>query len=101
MQKLWNDLKNGLKNHLDKNGFNKVILGLSGGLDSAIVSVLAADILGGQNVKAIMMKTKYTSELSLKIAREIVELNNLDYQEIDIDDMVNNEISFLQKSFVL
>ena len=99
MQKLWNDLKNGLKNHLDKNGFNKVILGLSGGLDSAIVSVLAADVLGGQNVKAIMMKTKYTSELSLKIAREIAELNNLYYQEIDIDEIVNNEISFLQKSF--
>ena len=99
MQKLWNDLKNGLKNHLDKNGFNKVILGLSGGLDSAIVSVLAADVLGGQNVKAIMMKTKYTSELSLKIAREIAELNNFNYQEIDIDEIVNNEICFLQKSF--
>lgn len=99
MQKLWNDLKKALKNHLDSNGFNKAILGLSGGLDSAIVAVLAADILGGQNVKAIMMKTKYTSDLSLKIAREIASLNNIDYQEIDIDDIVNNEISFLQKSF--
>ena len=99
MQKLWNNLKKGLKNHLDNNGFNKVILGLSGGLDSAVVSVLAADVLGGQNVKAIMMKTKYTSELSLKIAREIASLNNLDYQEIDIDEIVNNEIVFLQKSF--
>ncbi|MBE6466991.1 MAG: NAD(+) synthase [Alphaproteobacteria bacterium] len=99
MQKLWNNLKKGLKNHLDNNGFNKVILGLSGGLDSAVVSVLAADVLGGQNVKAVMMKTKYTSELSLKIAREIASLNNLDYQEIDIDEIVNNEIIFLQKSF--
>ena len=99
MQKLWNNLKKGLQNHLDNNGFNKVILGLSGGLDSAVVSVLAADVLGGQNVKAIMMKTKYTSELSLKIAGEIASLNNLDYQEIDIDEIVNNEISFLQKSF--
>ena len=99
MQKLWNNLKKGLQNHLDNNGFNKVILGLSGGLDSAVVSVLAADVLGGQNVKAIMMKTKYTSELSLKIAREIASLNNLDYQEIDIDEIVNNEIIFLQKSF--
>lgn len=99
MQKLWNNLKKGLKNHLDSNGFNKVILGLSGGLDSAVVSVLAADVLGGQNVKAIMMKTKYTSELSLKIAGEIASLNNLDYQEIDIDEIVNNEIIFLQKSF--
>lgn len=99
MQKLWNDLKNGLKKYLSDNNFNKVILGLSGGLDSAIVAVLAADAIGGQNVKAIMMKTKYTSDLSLKIAREIASLNNIDYQEIDIDDIVNNEISFLQKSF--
>ena len=99
MQKLWNDLKNGLKKYLSDNNFNKVILGLSGGLDSAIVAVLAADAIGGQNVKAIMMKTKYTSDLSLNIAREIASLNNIDYQEIDIDDIVNNEISFLQKSF--
>ena len=99
MQKLWNDLKNGLKKYLSDNNFNKVILGLSGGLDSAIVAVLAADAIGGQNVKSIMMKTKYTSDLSLNIARGIAKFNNLDYQEIDIDDIVNNEISFLQKSF--
>ena len=99
MQKLWNNLKNGLKNHLDNNGFNKVVIGLSGGLDSAIVAVLAADVLGGENVKAIMMKTKYTSDLSLKIAREIAELNQLDYQELDIDEIVNNEIKFLQDAF--
>lgn len=99
MQKIWNDLKHKFNQHLSDNGFNKVILGLSGGLDSAIVSVLAADVLGGKNVKAVMMKTKYTSDLSLKIAREIAELNQLDYQELDIDEIVNNEISFLQKSF--
>ena len=63
MQKIWNDLKNGLKNHLYNNGFNKVILGLSGGLDSAIVSVLAADVLGGQNVKAIMMKLRHGTQI--------------------------------------
>ena len=99
MQKLWNNLQNGLKKHLDNNGFGKVIIGLSGGLDSAIVAVLAADVLGGKNVKAIMMKTKYTSDLSLKIAREIALLNNLDYQELDIDEIVENEIKFLQETF--
>ena len=99
MQKLWNKLQNGLKKHLDNNGFGKVIIGLSGGLDSAIVAVLAADVLGGINVKAIMMKTKYTSDLSLKIAREIAQLNNLDYQELDIDEIVENEIKFLQETF--
>ncbi|MBR2922374.1 MAG: NAD(+) synthase [Alphaproteobacteria bacterium] len=99
MQKLWNDLKNGLKKYLSDNNFNKVILGLSGGLDSAIVAVLAADAIGGQNVKAIMMKTKYTSDLSLNIARGIAKFNNLDYQELDIDNIVDSEINFLQNSF--
>ena len=99
MENIWNNLKNGLKKHLAANGFNKVILGLSGGLDSAIVAVLSAEILGGKNVKAIMMKTKYTSDLSLDIAHKIAKLNNLDYQEIDIDELFNKEIDFLQKAF--
>ena len=99
MEKLWNRLKTDFANHLEKNGFKKVILGLSGGLDSAIVSVLSSDVLGGNNVKAIMMKTKYTSDLSLNIAREIAKINNLDYQEIDIDGLVEKEIELLKKSF--
>lgn len=99
MEKLWNDLKNEFKSHLDRNGFNKVILGLSGGLDSAIVAVLASDVLGGENVRAIMMKTKYTSQLSLDIASKIAELNNLNYQEIDIDELVDFEVKMLEKSF--
>ena len=99
MEKLWNDLKNEFKSHLDRNGFNKVILGLSGGLDSAIVAVLASDVLGGENVRAIMMKTKYTSQLSLDIASKIAKLNNLNYQEIDIDELVDFEVKMLEKSF--
>jgi NAD+ synthase (glutamine-hydrolysing) len=99
MQTLWNNLQNSFKKQLADNGFKKVILGLSGGLDSAMVAVLAADVLGGENVKAVMMKTKYTSDLSLKIAREIAKLNNLDYQELDIDTLVDNEIKFLQEAF--
>lgn len=99
MEELWNKLKFGLKDYCDNNGFNKVILGLSGGLDSAICAVLAKDVLGGKNVKSIMMKTKYTSDLSLKIAREIAELNGLDYQEIDIEDIILREIEFLKNSF--
>lgn len=99
MQTLWNNLQNSLKRQLADSGFNKVVLGLSGGLDSAVVAVLSADVLGGKNVKAIMMKTKYTSDLSLKIAREIAKLNNLDYQELDIDMIVDSEIKFLQEAF--
>ena len=99
MEQLWNKLKSGLSIYCKNNGFNHVILGLSGGLDSAITAVLAADTLGGKNVTALMMKTKYTSDLSLKIARKIAELNHLNYQELDIEPLVEAEIKFLKQSF--
>lgn len=100
MENTWNKLKSGLKNFCDENGFDRVILGLSGGLDSAICAVLACDVLGGKNVKAVMMKTKYTSDLSLKISREIAKINNLDYLEIDIEDLVQKEVSVLKNAFL-
>lgn len=99
MEKTWSKLKNGLRDYCQKNGFKNVILGLSGGMDSALVAVLAADALGGENVRAIMMKTRYTSDLSLKIARQIAELNQLNYQEIDIEPLVQKETSFLKEVF--
>ncbi len=99
MEKTWNKLNDGLKTYCKQSGFKKVILGLSGGLDSAITAVLAADTLGGENVTALMMKTKYTSDLSLKIAREIAKLNHLNYQELDIEPIVKMETEFLKQAF--
>lgn len=99
MEQLWNTLKAGLVNYCQKNGFKQVILGLSGGMDSALCAVLAADAMGGENVTALMMKTKYTSDLSLKIAREIAQLNHLNYQELDIEPLVETEVRFLKQSF--
>ena len=99
MEKIWHKLKSGLQDYCAKNGFKKEILGLSGGLDSAMVAVLAADVLGGENVKAVMMKTKYTSSLSRQIAQEIATLNHLDYQEIDIDNLVAAQGDFLKAVF--
>ncbi|MBR3676890.1 MAG: NAD(+) synthase [Alphaproteobacteria bacterium] len=99
MEKLWNKLKTGLRKYCAENGFDKVIIGLSGGLDSATCAVLAADVLGGENVTAIMMKTRYTSDLSLNIAREISALNGLKYHELNIEPLVEAEIGFLQQAF--
>lgn len=99
MEKLWNELKQKFKSYCEKNNFNKVILGLSGGLDSAMVAVLAADVLGGKNVTAIMMRTKYTSPLSLSIAQEISTLNQLNYHEFDIQNLIDFETVYLKKIF--
>ena len=99
MKKIWNSLTGGLKEFCAKNGFSKVCLGLSGGLDSAICAVLAADALGGENVQALMMKTKHTSDLSLKIAREIAKRNNLSFKELDINSLIDEETLFLTQAF--
>lgn len=99
MENLWNELKQKFKSHCEQNGFKKVILGLSGGLDSAIVSVLASDVLGGENVTAIMMRTKFTSPLSIEIAREIAKLNNLNYHETDIQNLIDDETVYLKGLF--
>lgn len=99
MQKIWDKLIISLRSYCYDNGFSDVILGLSGGLDSAVCAVLAADALGGGHVHAWMMKTQHTSELSLKIAQKISELNNLDYQEIDIQPVIDNQKAFLQTVF--
>ncbi len=99
MEKLWYELKEKFKKHCTENGFKKIILGLSGGIDSAITAVLAADVLGGENVTAIMMRTKYTSPLSLDIAREISKLNNLNYHETDIQNLIDAETVYLNDLF--
>lgn len=99
MEKLWNNLETELKKFFDKNGFKTAVLGLSGGLDSAVVAVLAAKVLGGNNVSALMMKTKYTSDLSLKIAREIALTHKLKYLEINIDELVEKEVELLRATF--
>ncbi|MBR5154435.1 MAG: NAD(+) synthase [Alphaproteobacteria bacterium] len=99
MENLWNNLKKEFKNHLDKNGFDRVVLGLSGGLDSAIVALLASEVLGGNNVRAIMMKTKYTSDLSLNIAQKIAKNCKLCYSEIDIDKLIEFETKILENVF--
>ena len=99
MQKIWQNLVNGIKTFCEHNNFNDVALGLSGGLDSAIVAAAAAEALGGNHVYALMMRTKHTSDLSLKIARDIAKLNKLNYKEVDIQTVIDAQASFLQTVF--
>lgn len=98
-EQIWEKLKSGLKSYCADNGFETVVLGLSGGIDSALTAVLAADALGGKNVTAVMMRTRYTSPLSLEIAREIAKLNGLQYHELDIEPLIETETKFLKQAF--
>lgn len=99
MEKIWNKLKEGLQDYCQRYGFKKVILGLSGGMDSALVSVLACDVLGKENVTCLMMKTKHTSDLSLQIAQKLADLNGFAYQILDIEPVIVAQKQFLTQAF--
>ncbi|EJF87599.1 NAD+ synthetase [Bartonella vinsonii subsp. arupensis OK-94-513] len=74
----------GLRDYVNKNGFNDVILGLSGGIDSALCTAMAVDALGAERVRTVMMPYHYTSQESLKDAKECAYLLGCDYQIIPI-----------------
>lgn len=63
----------GLRDYVAKTGFKKVLLGLSGGIDSAIVATIAVDALGPENVRCVMLPSEYTSEASLEDAKAVAE----------------------------
>ncbi len=63
----------GLRDYMGKTGFQKVLLGLSGGIDSAIVATIAADALGPENVRCVMLPSEYTSQASLDDAAEVAQ----------------------------
>ncbi|MFQ5622667.1 MAG: NAD+ synthase [Paracoccaceae bacterium] len=63
-----------LRDYIDKTGFSKVLLGLSGGVDSALVAAIAVDALGAENVRAVMLPSEYTSGHSLEDAGEVARL---------------------------
>ncbi|ABM63002.1 NAD+ synthase [Halorhodospira halophila] len=69
------------------NGFSGVVLGLSGGIDSALVAAVAADALGGDRVLAVMMPTRYTAERSLEDARAAAQALGLEYRSIPIESL--------------
>lgn len=79
----------GVRNYVQDNGFSKVILGLSGGIDSAMVAAIAVDALGADNVSALMLPSKFTSAESIRDARKIAERLKITLKNIAINDIVD------------
>lgn len=90
MQEIWKNLTNGIRQYCRNNGFEEVVLGLSGGLDSCRYGDCGHGCLGAEHVHALMMYTKNTSSLSLQIARKIASMNKLNFKEINIQPDVDN-----------
>jgi NAD+ synthase (glutamine-hydrolysing) len=81
---LWDALVLGVRDYLGKNGFPGAILGLSGGIDSALVLAIAVDALGADKVRAVMMPSPYTADISWIDAREMALRLGVQYDEISI-----------------
>jgi len=85
---IYEALKLGLRDYIGKNGFPGVVLGLSGGIDSALSAVVAVDALGADKVHAIMMPSEFTSQDSLDDAQELADNLGVQYDILPIKDAV-------------
>ena len=81
---LWDALVLGVRDYLGKNGFKGAILGLSGGIDSALVLAIAVDAIGADNIHAVMMPSPYTADISWIDSRDMVKRLGVRYDEISI-----------------
>ncbi|HBH39331.1 MAG TPA: NAD+ synthase [Curvibacter sp.] len=81
---LWDALVLGVRDYLGKNGFPGAIIGLSGGIDSALVLAIAVDALGPDKVRAVMMPSPYTADISWIDARDMAQRLGVQYDEISI-----------------
>jgi NAD+ synthase (glutamine-hydrolysing) len=92
---VWHALVTGLGDYVRKNGFRSVVLGVSGGIDSAVVAALAADAIGGAHVHGVSMPSSYSSDHSRTDAEDLATRIGANYRQVPIAAMVDAFISAL------
>ena len=94
-ENLYEAIKVGTYDYIKKSNLKGVLLGLSGGIDSALTLAIAADIFDKKDIEAVLLPSKYTSNLSLQLAKEQCELLGINYSTIsikEIDNVVNQSL---------
>jgi len=89
----------GVRDFVHQNGFSGVVIGLSGGVDSALTLAIAADALGAENVQAVMMPSRYTADISLQDAESEAKLLGVSYEVITIEAVYNSFLTSLAPVF--
>jgi len=89
----------GVRDYIHKNHFEGAVIGLSGGIDSALTLALAVDALGADRVEAVMMPSRYTAGISLEDARAEAQALGIEYHEISIEPVFNAFLDALAESF--
>ncbi|WP_422132967.1 NAD+ synthase [Endozoicomonas sp. ALD040] len=98
-ERVYKALVTGVRDYVNKNGFKGVVLGLSGGIDSALTLAIASDALGAERVQAVMMPFRYTSNMSLEDAREEADILGVDYSVMPIAPMFDAFMETLSAQF--
>ena len=78
----------GLRDYVSKNGFGEVVVGVSGGIDSAVTAALCVDALGAERVHCVSMPSRFSSDETMSDARRLAEGLGCDFLEIGIEDVV-------------
>ncbi|WP_288841317.1 NAD+ synthase [uncultured Deefgea sp.] len=89
----------GVQDYIGKNRFPGVLLGLSGGIDSALTLAIAVDALGADRVHAVMMPSRYTADISVNDSREMIDILGCQYSEIEIWPMYESMMAGLKDEF--
>ncbi len=91
----------GVKDYVRKNGFPGALLGLSGGVDSALTLAIAVDALGADKVQTVMMPSQYTASISREDADEMVDLLGVKHYECSIQSLFEHFLSTLESAFLI
>jgi NAD+ synthase (glutamine-hydrolysing) len=89
----------GTRDYLVKNGFQKVVIGLSGGVDSSLVAAIAVDALGSENVVGVAMPSRFSSEGSMRDARELADSLGIQLMTIPIEESFTTFLDLLSEPF--
>jgi NAD+ synthase (glutamine-hydrolysing) len=95
-EEIWQALVLGLRDYVDKNGFDSVVLGLSGGIDSALVAAIAIDALGSKRVHGVAMPSRYSSSHSIEDAQAIADATEINFRITPIETMVTGFLNMLR-----
>ncbi|WP_456464405.1 NAD+ synthase [Persephonella sp.] len=98
-EEIYKALVLGLRDYIHKNSFEKVVIGLSGGIDSSLTATIAVDALGSENVKGVLMPSQYTSKESIEDAKQLAENLGIEIFVLPITDIFNSYLKELKPVF--
>ena len=99
VEEIYRALQTGLGDYVTKNGFEEVVIGLSGGIDSALTAVIAADALGPESVWGVAMPSRFSSQHSIDDARKLTDNLGLKFDVLPIDDVYSSYLDALSPVF--